>query len=294
MRYNLDIQSVDVLVKMYELKNVKLVAASLGKSSSAISKILSKLKIHFEDPLFVQAKVGFEPTTFMDTNIAHFELILSNFDAIQHSFFDPNTLKQDIIIYGAALFLDRFADKLYLEIRKQAPLARILIRQWNLEARSRLMEGENAVLFSAYDEMLPQVIIQKIICKITPTFFVRNGHPAHTFHELPDFPLVMIGNSSWDNVRHPLLERLNAIGHNIVCHGEIENTLAIENLVRSSDTYSVTMAQQLPYDCRAIPLPTLSDSNLKLVMSYHRAKQNDPQKKWLFELSEQLINQPSR
>jgi len=96
MRHNLDIQSVDILVKMYALKNVKLVAESVGKSSSAISKILSKLKMHFEDPLFIQAKNGFEPTTFMDTNIAHFELILTNFDAIQHTTFDPQTLKQDI------------------------------------------------------------------------------------------------------------------------------------------------------------------------------------------------------
>jgi len=291
MRHNLDIQSVDILVKMYALKNVKLVAESVGKSSSAISKILSKLKMHFEDPLFIQAKNGFEPTTFMDTNIAHFELILTNFDAIQHTTFDPQTLKQDILIYGAPLFLDRFADQLYLAIRQQAPLAKISIRQWNLQARDRLLDGENSVLFTAYDDMLPQVIVQKTVCDICPVFFVREKHPAQTFVDLHDFPLVLIGNSSWNNRRYPLLERLNAIGHNIVCQGEIENSLAIEKLVRRSDSYSVTMSQQLPDDCRAIAMPPLSDLNLKLVMSYHRAKQNDPQKIWLFQLCKQLIEQ---
>lgn len=291
MRYNLDIQSVDVLVKMYELRNVKSVADSLQKSSSAISKILSKLKLHFEDPLFVQSKNGFEPSTFMDTNISHFELILSNLDAIQHTSFSPQTLKQDIIIYGAPLFLDRFADKLYLEIRQQAPLAKISIRQWNLEARSRLIDGENAVLFSIYDETLPQVMIQKTICDISPIFFVRNDHPAHTFKELQDFPLVMTGNASHSHSRYPLLDRLNAIGNNIICQGEIENTLAIENLIRTSDIYSVTMGQQLPHGCRTIELPPLSGLSLNLAMIYHRAKQNDAQKNWLFELSKQLINQ---
>lgn len=290
MRHNLDIQSVDVLVKMYELRNVKSVADSLEKSSSAISKILSKLKIHFEDPLFVQTKSGFEPTPFMDNNIGYLELILSNLDAIQHTHFDPKALKQDIIIYGAPLFLDRFADKLYLEIRAQAPLARISIRQWNLEARSRLIEGENAVLFNAYDETLPQVMIQKSLCNISPIFFVRNDHPAHTFKDLKDFPLVMTGNASQSYSRYPLLERLNAIGNNIICQGEIENTLAIENLIRTSNTYSVTMGQQLPNGCRAIELPPLSGLNLNLAMIYHRTKQNDPQKNWLFELSKKLID----
>ncbi|PKF61966.1 LysR family transcriptional regulator [Psychromonas sp. psych-6C06] len=290
MRNNLDIQSIDVLVKMYELSNVKLVANSLDKSSSAISKILSKLKIHFEDPLFVQTKSGFEPTPFMEDNIGYFEHILSNLDAIQHTSFNPQTLKQDIIIYGAPLFLDRFADKLYLEIRKQAPVAKIFIRQWNLEARSRLIAGEDAVLFNAYDETLPQVMMQKTICDISPTFFVRNNHPAHTFQELQAFPLVITGNASQDHFRYPLLQRLNAIGNKVICHGEIENTLAIENLVRSSDIYSVTMGQQFPEGCRAIELPSLSDFNLNLAMIYHRVKQNDPQKKWLFKLSEKIIN----
>ena len=290
MGHNLDIQSIYVLVKMYELRNVKLVADSLGKTSSAISKILSKLKLHFEDPLFIQGRHGFEPTLFMDTNLAHFECILSTFDSIQHSEFSPKTLKQEIVLYGHALFWDNFGDKLYLALRKEAPLAKISMRQWSLEARSRLVEGENSVLFNTYDETLPQVILQKSICEVAPIFYVRNDHPAHSLEELSHYPFVITRNPGWNDVRYPLLERLAGIGYHVTPTVEVENTLAIENIVRNSDHYSFTMSRLIPENCRGVELPTLSDININCVMSYHRAKQNDPQKDWLYRVSHQILS----
>ena len=44
MTINLDMQNVLVLKRMYELRNVRLVAESLGKTSGAISKNLTKMK----------------------------------------------------------------------------------------------------------------------------------------------------------------------------------------------------------------------------------------------------------
>ncbi|OEE43195.1 LysR family transcriptional regulator [Enterovibrio norvegicus] len=291
MGHNLDIQSMFVLVKMYELRNVKLVADALGKTSSAISKILSKLKVHFEDPLFVQGKLSFEPTTFMDTNHAHFEQILATFDAIQHSEFSPQTLKQEIILYGHALFWDNFGGKLYLALREEAPLAKISMRQWSLEARSRMVEGENAVLFSTYDETLPQVILQKPLCEVSPTFYVRQDHPAHTFDELSQYPFVITRNPGWNDVRYPLLERLAAIGYQITPTVEVENTMAIECIVKHSDHYSFTMSRLIPENCRGVALPTMSDVRVNCVMSYHRAKQNDPQKEWIHRVCQRVLNQ---
>ncbi|OLQ93316.1 LysR family transcriptional regulator [Vibrio panuliri] len=292
MGNNLDIQSIFVLVKMHELRNVKLVADALGKTSSAVSKILSKLKVHFEDPLFVQTRNGFEPTTFIETNIDHFENILSTFDSIQHTDFDPQTLKQEIILYGHALFWDNFGDKLYLALRKEAPHAKFSMRQWNLEARTRLIEGENSVLFGIYDETLPQVIHQRALCHISPAFYVRNDHPAQSFEELKQFPFVITRNPGWHDVRYPLFERLASLGHRITADVEVENTLTIENIVTNSDHFSFTMSRVIPKNCRAIGLP-LTNLNLHCVMSYHRAKQNDPQKSWLYSVGERVLSELS-
>ncbi|MGF1910062.1 LysR family transcriptional regulator [Vibrio kasasachensis] len=288
MSNNLDIQGIHVLVRMHELRNVKLVAESLGKTSSAISKILSKLKVHFEDPLFVQTRNGFEPTPFIETNISHLENILATFDSIQHTDFDPQTLKQEIILYGHALFWDNFGDKLYLALRKEAPNAKFSMRQWNLEARTRLIEGENSVLFGIYDETLPQVIQQKALCNISPAFYVKEDHPAQNFDELKHYPFVITRNPGWHDVRYPLFERLASLGHRITADVEVENTLTIENIVTNSDHFSFTMSRVIPKNCRSIALP-LTNLNLHCVMSFHRAKQNDPQKEWLFNVGERVL-----
>ncbi len=73
MDFNLDIQNILVIKRMYELRHVGLVAESLGKTAGAISKNLSKLKVQLDDPLFIQTKQGFEPTSFVEANIANFE-----------------------------------------------------------------------------------------------------------------------------------------------------------------------------------------------------------------------------
>lgn len=76
MDINLDIQNILVIKRMYELRNVSLVAESLGKTPGAISKNLAKLKNQLDDPLFIQSKQGFEPTSFVEANMANFDQIL--------------------------------------------------------------------------------------------------------------------------------------------------------------------------------------------------------------------------
>ena len=108
MDINLDIQNILVINRMYELRNVGLVAESLGKTSGAISKNLSKLKNQLNDPLFIQTKHGFEPTTFVENNISNFEQILSSIEAIKHQDFSPESYRGTIKIYANTLFWERF------------------------------------------------------------------------------------------------------------------------------------------------------------------------------------------
>ena len=96
MNTNLDIQNILVLKKMYELRHVGLVADALGKTSSAISKNLSKLKTQLDDPLFIQTKQGFEPTSFVEANIQHFESIISSIGLIKPEGFTPETYQGSI------------------------------------------------------------------------------------------------------------------------------------------------------------------------------------------------------
>ena len=123
MTINLDMQNVLVLKRMYELRNVRLVAESMSKTSSAISKNLTKMKAQLGDPLFIQTKNGFEPTSFVEANMPHFEKILTSIDAIKPQEFSPSLYSGNVVIYANTLFWDRYGDKLYLQLLEQAPNA---------------------------------------------------------------------------------------------------------------------------------------------------------------------------
>ncbi|MCG9774222.1 LysR family transcriptional regulator, partial [Vibrio diabolicus] len=104
MSINLDIQNVLVLKRMYELRSVRLVADSLGKTSGSISKNLTKMKAQLDDPLFIQTKNGFEPTAFVEANMPHFEQILTSIDSIKPQSFSPANFDGSITIYANTLF----------------------------------------------------------------------------------------------------------------------------------------------------------------------------------------------
>ncbi|CAM3044563.1 Putative HTH-type transcriptional regulator YbdO [Vibrio rarus] len=145
MNRNLDIHNILVLKKMYELRNVKLVAESLGKTSGAISKNLSKLKIQLDDPLFVQTRVGFEPTAFVEANMDNFEKILTYTEAIKHQDFSPVNLTSTITLYANTLFWHRYGNDLYLALIKDAPNAKFSFRQWGIDSRERMVGGEKLI-----------------------------------------------------------------------------------------------------------------------------------------------------
>ena len=178
MDINLDIQNILVIKRMYELRNVGLVAESLGKTSGAISKTLSKLKIQLNDPLFIQTKHGFEPTTFVENNISNFEQILSSIEAIKHQDFSPDSYNGDIKIYANTLFWERFGSKLYFALSKAAPHANYSFVRWGSNARNQLIDGEEAIAVHYFDETLPQSISQMEFGKGKVVFFVREDHPA--------------------------------------------------------------------------------------------------------------------
>ncbi|HCE4530316.1 TPA: LysR family transcriptional regulator [Vibrio parahaemolyticus] len=289
MAINLDIQNILVLKRMYELRNVRLVAESLGKTSGAISKNLTKMKTQFNDPLFVQTKHGFEPTTFVETNMAHFEQILMSVDSIKPQNFSPETFDGQLSIYANTLFWDYFGDELYLSLLKQAPRAKFSFLRWGNEAKNRLIDGENAVAIHYFDEDLPQSVAQKELGKGKAVFFVRKDHAAQDFDDLQLYPFLLFKTPGWNDYRYPLLERLKNIGFNASPKVEIEHPAMIHKIILQTDHFGITMSDHVPQGCRSIALPNRLELNVSYVMSCRRSQQHAPLNLWLFDKIKHVI-----
>lgn len=294
MTMNLDMQNVLVLKRMYELRNVRLVAESMGKTSGAISKNLTKMKAQLDDALFIQTKNGFEPTSFVEANMPHFEQILASADAIKPQQFSPDSFTGEVAIYANTLFWDRFGDKLYLELLKQAPHASYAFLRWGADARNRIIEGENAIAIHYFDEDLPQSIAQKELGRGKAVFFVKEDHPAQDFQSLSDYTFVLFKTPGWNDHKYPLLDRLRNIGFHVEPKVEVEHPAMIHSIIMNTDHFGITMSGNVPESCRSIELPNGLELGVSFVMSCRRSQQHDPQNQWLFDVIQSIIKQHSK
>ncbi|RPF58842.1 LysR family transcriptional regulator [Vibrio crassostreae] len=284
MDLNLDIQNILVIKRMYELRNVSLVAESLGKTPGAISKNLAKLKAQLGDPLFIQSKQGFEPTTFVDSNIGNFEQILSSIESIKHQEFSPESYQGDIKIYANTLFWERFGSKLYFALSKQAPHANYSFVRWGSNVKNRLIDGEESIAVHYFDETMPQSISQVEFGKEKVVFFVRDAHPAQEFESLANFPTVLFKTPGWNDNKYPILERLRNIGFDVTPKVEVDHPAMIHDVVLKSDYYGITLSGSVPEGCRSIDLPEKLLIDVSYVMSCRRSQQDAPLNQWLLRI----------
>lgn len=284
MDINLDIQNILVIKRMYELRNVGLVAESLGKTPGAISKNLSKLRVQLDDPLFIQTKHGFEPTTFIENNIDNFEQILSSVEAIKHQEFCPVSYQGDVKIYANTLFWERFGSKLYLTLSKEAPHARFSLERWSTNVKNRIIEGEDAIAVHYFDESLPQSISQKEIGKGKVVFFVREDHKAQSFKSLVNYPIILFKTPGWNDNKYPILDRLRNIGFHVDPKVEADHPAMIHDIVLKSDYFGITLDGSVPEGCRSIDLPEKLTIDVSYVMSCRRSQKDAPLNQWLFQM----------
>lgn len=284
MDINLDIQNILVIKRMYELRNVGLVAESLGKTPGAISKNLSKLRVQLDDPLFIQTKHGFEPTTFIENNIDNFEQILSSVEAIKHQEFCPVSYQRDVKIYANTLFWERFGSKLYLTLSKGAPHVRFSLERWSTNVKNRIIEGEDAIAVHYFDESLPQSISQKEIGKGKVVFFVREDHKAQSFKSLVNYPIILFKTPGWNDNKYPILDRLRNIGFHVDPKVEADHPAMIHDIVLKSDYFGITLDGSVPEGCRSIDLPEKLTIDVSYVMSCRRSQKDAPLNQWLFQM----------
>lgn len=283
VKLNLDIQNILVLRKMYELRNVKLVAETLGKTPGAISKNISKLKTQLNDPLFVQTKQGFEPTAFLEENLSSFDAILASVESIGKREFSAAALRDTVIIYANTLFWDQYGDQLYLDLREQAPHAKFSFRRWGQNPKNRLIDGENAIAVHNIDESLPQSIYQRTLGTDRAVFFVREDHPAKDISSLMAYPMVVLKTPGWNDHKYRMLDRLRIFGFQVNPAIEVEHPVISHKIVQQSDHYGLTMSYNVPDGCRVIEPPNSESFNVTYVVSCRRAQQRDPQNQWLFD-----------
>ena len=98
MELDIGLKQIRVLTCLYKEKSLKRCARTIGKTPSAISKTLAKLREIYEDPLFITGVSGIEPTPrllAMIDDLISVQTTLEN-SLVNNKEFDPNGYSGEI------------------------------------------------------------------------------------------------------------------------------------------------------------------------------------------------------
>lgn len=151
---NIDIDQLRLLLFLDRERNLSRAAEKLYISQSAASHILAKLRMRFDDPLFIKTRQGMEPTP---TAVALMPDVQKGLNILEQAFnrikpFDPK-LETKTFYIGAIDYFEFFAmPKLAERLQYEAPNIRIGVEILPENLRiERLEEGRLDLLVSLDD-----------------------------------------------------------------------------------------------------------------------------------------------
>lgn len=139
----IDLNLLKVLKALGEEQNTTKTAQRLFVSQSAISKSLKKLRLIFEDELFIRERHGLTPTPYCLDILAQLSEVFDSLDALlsPSQLFDPQAFSREFRIAVNPMLLSTISRTLYPRLRALAPNARFQFISWSWDTESKLLNG---------------------------------------------------------------------------------------------------------------------------------------------------------
>lgn len=196
-------------------KQVSSAAVELGMPQPAVSRALSKLRKHFNDPLFVRAQYGMEPTPFaVELSPYIDEMVMLYENSLARGLrFDPATSNRIFRVAGSEVGHVLLFSRLMPEIFRVAPNIQLHAVPLGLNTlRKELESGGADMAFGAYPKLYSGVH-ERTLYKERYVCLVRRDHPSIGEHmTLDDF-----------NKGYHILMSAQGLGH---IHEQIETQIA--------------------------------------------------------------------
>jgi len=274
-------------------RNVSTAARDLGITQPALSHALTRLRAHYEDPLFFRAKGMMQPSPrafeIYEPITEALEQIAGTFD----STWDPASVHRTFhigLVGYASLFL---VPALMLTLRAEAPGIQLLVDYMSAGQANRLLGGPNLDFAIG---MLPNKNPAHLIEPLSVDRFVviaRRTHPEiagdltrEEYTRLEHVRIPIYAGIVDQSLRNQGVTRSFSI--------ELENVLAVPFLVSRSDLLA-TIPERLAFVFRgfcklnvfAVPF-NIPEHQVNVI--WHRKAQCDPAHAWLRKVLQTAAN----
>lgn len=176
---NADLNLLVVLDELLRVRSTTIAARQLGKTQSAISHALRRLRRLLKDPLFVRIGAGLKPTVVAEQLAGPVRETLGGARSIlsRSRAFDPKILDRTFVVGGTDYAEIILMPRLMPVLRREAPGVTVIARFLGDDIERALQAGDVDLAYATRFRSLSGIMLQKVgdekMCVI-----LRRGHPA--------------------------------------------------------------------------------------------------------------------
>jgi LysR family transcriptional regulator, mexEF-oprN operon transcriptional activator len=290
-----DLNLLIVFEVLLSERSVTRTAERLGRTQSAISHALSRLRVQLGDPVMVKGGKFMQPTPFALDFLEEVRPILARIQRAlspRHSF-DPKTSRRIFRISAPDFALTLFTH-LHARLRAEAPNAAI---EWTGLKNSMMLdlaEGQIDVAIAPAPPRLTQDVLGDGIGALQWRCFARKGHPA----------FLKWGSKAWSRwphlgvrlgtqIENPVDVAATKAGLERTIAGWVPHFAAIAPVLAASDLLttvpSLCLADSLnAFDIESRHVP-FSIAPMQHALLWSASRRNDPEIKWLRDRLRPLV-----
>jgi DNA-binding transcriptional LysR family regulator len=279
----LDGNTLTTFSTVLEEMSVSRAAERLGVTQSAVSHTLDKLRVIFDDPLFVRVGRGIESTARARALQGSVESVLDDLKALtDHRNFDPLVEQMEFTIAANDFPIQLIFPKLLRELSEEGIHPRIRFIPSGIPSVSILRASRYRMLITPTppnDSELKKVSLIESKMEIFYDSTVRKPPQTRKQYAESRYVEVRFSDTEASMMALPSLDKSTMNPPTI----SVPNFGSLASMIKGTDRIATTLAVMklgLLKDLDVAPLPFETDP-LNLFLIWHRREHDDPAHRWL-------------
>ncbi|OZS42312.1 LysR family transcriptional regulator [Photobacterium sanguinicancri] len=284
-----DLNQIKLLIDLAHTQNMSRTARRLGKTTSAVSKSLQKVREELGDELFVRQSSGLKLTPYAVGLITKLKRIQKEIDRVfEGECFDPRTFSGKISIASNSALLKLYQPKLFQALKSQAPLADIEIVLWQESSYQSIADSEIHLGLHFENLSCSQSVTQRVVGHHHVSLVVSKQHQASNLQQALSSPLAILKVNGWNSDSVNFTQYLSRQGIDFNIGYQTEDLSSLLDCIASSDLVAPLPSFLVRDGLRSITLDA-SDSALSAVACIPTTHRNDAFYLWLVSVVKSIV-----
>ncbi|WP_019614089.1 LysR family transcriptional regulator [Psychromonas ossibalaenae] len=294
-----DLNLLRLLMVLNEQRQTKLAAKYLRLSQPTISAMLKKLRIEFNDELFLRNKNHLEPTPKCEEILLQLPGIFDQISALYSSRADWSiaNLSGEIQLYLPAPLIDIIAPLLINKLCTHAPNLTVECANWTSDTIQALEQDKHSWGVSYLPVSSSKNLLEKHLYEDNFMFIMGKDHPLTSNHlnKVLNYPVcVTIIPGFTEGSRMEMLIKRYKMDKQV--NARLSDMNSMFKLLSTSEFIGTTSSlykNALPSGIRCEPLPPEMNPRLfkkPLVFFTNQRNSADPLSEWLYTEIKQIID----